>query len=489
MIRRFAAGLAVLCILIGLIVALAVRISPANPVLGSVLIGSLQGYPFISVDSRTNRAFILDDGVTQQQVTVMGNGYSWSSPNNLDNKVRVIDTGTGRLVTTASVPTTVQSLAVDEATGRVFAFDQGQIQLIDAHNGKLLNTAALNGDAADASERVDTALADSRSGRLFVTMDLDDPSMPERQHLLMLDGRTGKTLRDLTFPHGQGIVQRQPHGVTTTYYPASLWPALDERAGRLYVFNTDREMSVVDTASGRILDTRRLPIALINPMIDEQTGRIFAFTVPPQQSTVAPANGTRPPASTLIMFDPRSGVIRQLVSIAMMWPPIPPNAANNVAVDETANHVIVVDNRTRSVTLFDAASGRRVHTTLMHGIPYQLAVDARRHRALVGLIVGYSRSATIDADTRIAVLDTRTGALLRAIPIKQAGYSLAVDTGNGHAITVHDEIGDGPADSWGWMPAWLRKRVPWLPPPPSRPALGPNQRIMTNTALTIDPSQ
>jgi len=42
------------------------------------------------------------------------------------------------------------------------------------------------------------------------------------------------------------------------------------------------------------------------------------------------------------------------------------------------------------------------------------------------------------------------------------------------------------ADRYAWMPGWLRPRIPWIPAPP--PSLGPNQRLLTHTALTIDPS-
>lgn len=487
MARRLAAGVVILGTLIGLIMV-ALRSSPAGPILGSVPIGSPQGYPqVVGVDSRTRHAFILDDGLTQRQVTLStGGGYSWSSSGALTNEVHVINTQTGRLVTTVSVPQTMQSLAVDEATGRVFAFDQGQIQLIDAQSGKLLTIAPLSGDAGGPTARVDAALADGRSGHLFATMALNNYSgLPAPQHLLMFDGRTGHTLHDLTFPHGQGLVEHQPNGVTTTYYPPSLWPALDARAGRLYVFNTNREVSVIDTASGRLLSTRRLPVALANPVVDARTGHIFALTMPRQQARSTTT--TRPlPSSTLVMLDPRSGAMHPLItSIATVWPGTPPGTLNDIALDDATGHVVIVNTLHHTVDVIDATSGRLLQTTAMSGNPYQLALDACRHRALVGLIVSYSR-VFATADARLAVLDTRTGALLRTIPLTHPCYPLAVDAGNGHAVTVYNAIDDGPPDRWGWMPAWLRARVPGLPPPP--PALNPNQRIMTNTALTIDPS-
>jgi len=472
--RRVATGLIGLCALAGLGVALAARGASTRLVVGSMPIGAPRG---IGVDSRLGRAFILDDDVRQQQVTLQGNGWTYSGYTT-NNKLRVIDTRTGRLVKAISVSPMAQSLAVDAATGRVFVFDQGQIEVIDAHSGASLGTAPFTGAPNGYNDSIDTTLVDERSGRLFATRNPSNYNEPTDQHVLALDGRTGRTLRTLTFPHGPADTARQPNGSTATYYPLSLSLALDGRAGRLYVFNTTGQMSVADVRSGRILSTRRLPVGLMGARADERTGEVFAIaTQPPPRGTPFYAWQRRP--SALVMLDPRAATIRRIAAIS---------GPGAITVDADDNRVFVFDLTRHAIDVFDATSGRPVRSVAFGAMPIQLLADAPHHRALVVLVVarGYNFMTT---DTRIAVLDTRGGSLLRTIPMQRQffGYApLGVDTASGHIVAAYSAMSSGPADRYDWMPAWLRGRLPWIPAPP--PALGPNQRLITHTAMTLDPS-
>lgn len=476
--RRITGGLAVLVVLIGVLVTLSLRIQVArpNPIVGAAPIGNPRWG--IAVDSRLGRAFILDDGVREQQVTVSNGGWSSSSSSSYafgagtpSNKVHVIDTRTGRLVKTLDVPQTVQSLTVDEVTNRIFAFDQGQVDVLDARSGASLGVAPFSGNPDDVNDYAAVSLVDTRSGQLFATTS-QSTNEPVDQHLLLLDGRTGKTLRNLTFPHGSAATSTGPNGTTPTYY-ASLSLALDERAGRLYVFNTNGQMSSVDTKSGRLLGARRLPAALWGAQVDERTGRVFAFAVRQTHSS----RGWQRPLVTLVMLDPRTGTTQRIMS-----------TYGEPAFDEAANRLFILDGARRVVSIRDGTSGRLVRAVPLGAISIRLLLDAPHHRALVTAVKGYN-PATLDA--RVAVLDTRTGALLRTLPLPagQLGYgiyAMAVDTGSGHLVTTYDTMSSGTPDRYSWIPRWLRARLPWVPPPP--PPLGPNQRIITHTALTLDPS-
>jgi len=458
--RRVAAGVAGLCALAGLIGILALRGSSARVVVGSVPIGAPQGMS-VGVGSRLERAFILDDDVREQQVTLQGNGWTSSgySPN---NKLRVIDTRTGRLMKAINVSQTAQSLAVDTATGRVFVFGQGQIEVIDARSGASLGTAPFSGDPNNFNESINATLVDERSNRIFATVNPSSYDTPADQRVLVLDGRTGRTLRTLAFPHGPGTTARQPNGSTATYYPPSLSLALDSRAGRLYVFDTTGQMSVADSKSGRILSTRRLPVGLTGARADERTGQVFAIAAQrPLHGVPFYAWQRRP--STLVMVNPRTGTIRRIAATT---------GAGDITIDANDNRVFVLDQMRRAVAVFDAASGRPVRAVALGGIPTQLLLDAPHHRALVGLIVaqGY-RFTTVD--TRIAVLDTRGGSLLRTLPMQQQffGYApLGVDTASSHIVAAYSAMSSGPPDRYDWMPAWLRERLSWIPAPPPRSA-------------------
>ncbi len=483
--RRFAGGLAVLIVLIGVLAVLSLRIQAArpNPILDAIPIGNpIPMGLSVAVDSRLGRAFILDDGVRAQHVTVSNGGrYSYSSgsyafgASTPSNKVHVIDTRTGRLVKTLDVPQTVHALTVDEVTNRIFAFDQGQVDVLDARSGASLGSVPFSGNPDALSDRVVVSLVDTRSGQIFVTT-AQSTSDPVDQHVLILDGRSGKTLRNLTFPHGLGDTSTDPNGIRSTYYGPSLLQALDDRAGRLYVFNTNGQMSVVDTKSGRLLVTRRLPVALSGAWVNERTGGVFAFAVPQTSGSIHSSRGLRQRPSTLVMLNPRSGAIQRIMSTS---------GQNTLAFDETTNRLFILDGARHTVSIRDGTSGRLVRDVLLGAIPIRLLLDAPHHRALVTTVNGYN-STTPDA--HIAVLDTRTGALVRMLPIPagQLAYAMAVDTGTGHLVTAYATMSSDAPDRYSWIPAWLRARLPWVPPPP--PSLGPNQRIVTHTALTLDPS-
>ena len=473
--RRFAAALDTLCIVAGLTAALALRAPAHNVVLNAAPIGNTD---VVGMDSRLGRAFILDDGVLAQQVTLSPRGgWDWTGSNS-SNTLHVLDTRSGRTIKAINVPTTVHSMVVDAATNRVFAFDQGQLQVIDARDGALLNPVTISAGSDELNDYIDTALVDERTGHLFATLDQQNYGAPSGQHLLLLDGRTGATLHDLTFPPRPASVTHTSNGGTSIIYGTALSLALDSQAGRLYVFNADRRMSVVDTGSGRILSTRRLPVVLTDAQVDGQSGRIFAFVMSSGPTTRLGAGRWQAPVRTLDMLDPRTGAIHTLASVT---------GFSDIAVDENDNRVFIPDIARRAVIVLDGASGRILRTVALGLQPFQIVLDEPRHRALVTLAAGYNATT---ADTHIAMLDTRSGALLRAISTGHPLNNVTIDTGTGHLVTTYDTMGSGqPDDRYGWMPSWLRAHLPWIPaPPPPPPALNANQRIITHTALTLDPS-
>ncbi len=156
---------------------------------------------------------------------------------------------------------------------------------------------------------------------------------------------------------------------------------------------------------------------------------------------------------------------------------------SGVAVDSRLDRAFILDDgvRAQHVTVSISNSGWYSYSSSSGTL-------SNKVHALVTAVKGYN-PATLDA--RVAVLDTRTGALLRTLPLPagQLGYgiyAMAVDTGSGHLVTTYDTMSSGTPDRYSWIPRWLRARLPWVPPPP--PPLGPNQRIITHTALTLDPS-
>jgi DNA-binding beta-propeller fold protein YncE len=64
----------------------------------------------------------------------------------------------------------------------------------------------------------------------------------------------------------------------------------------------------------------------------------------------------------------------------------------------------------------------------------------------------------------LEVVDERTGALVRTVPVGLAPYDVALDGPAGRALVFN--AGGGTMrvpDPWGWVPPWLRRVLPFLP--------------------------
>ena len=110
--------------------------------------------------------------------------------------------------------------------------------------------------------------------------------------------------------------------------------------------------------------------------------------------------------------------------------------------------------------------------------PGPVVVDERAGRVVV------LTSRLLGTINSVSILDARTGAILRTLPVGVAANGMAVvDERTGHVLVL-----DGPhilpvPDAWAWLPAWLRRRLPFLPPP------GRRSRIVPGGVTMIDPTR
>ena len=133
--------------------------------------------------------------------------------------------------------------------------------------------------------------------------------------------------------------------------------------------------------------------------------------------------------------------------------------------------------RPGSVLVLDAHSGAVVHTVALRDDSVPVVVDERAGR-VVALIRGWPGTIS-----HVSILDARTGALLRTLPVGVAANGMAVDERKGHVFVIN-----GPGfvilpDRWAWLPAWLRRRLPFLPPP------GRHSRPVPGGVTMIDPTR
>lgn len=424
-------------VLVGVTAFLAVHHDTSNAMVRTLMVG--QSPTLIAIDSRTARAFVLDQG----------SGARNSGGGIVAGTIRTLDTRTGALVRTAPAGTGPNDVAVDEQTGRAFVLNsymhnggQGTVTVLDARSGQIVRTTPV-GDAPFAVDLDASAgrvfvlnapdgavrwharyalvsVLDATSGRLVgglnpapgdgqgvgpVSLALDTP---RRRAFLTVGGPRGGTVIDVFDTHSDALVRRVPLGVTNGVVTVSA------TTGRAFVFE-DKRVLVLDSARGRIIRVIRHPIDG-QPIGDERTGRVFVAEQGWNVTSPTAPNWGRTEAGTLHVLDARTAA--SAVALPIEWP-------DGVAIDEYTGQLLV-----------GHAGPKRSDGTFM-GVGH---VDVR---------------------------DGRTGRLLRDIPVGVGPGAIAVDPRTGQALVVNEGGAIRVVDAWGWVPTWLRQHIPMLPPPPA----------------------
>ena len=246
--------------------------------------------------------------------------------------------------------------------------------------------------------------ADARSGHIFV---VNGGDMAHPGSVSMLDA-TGYTM-----------LRTSAVGVD----PAAL--TLDARLGRVYVINRGPangdgmsigtgSVSVLDTTSGRVVQTARLPMPPRALAADTRTGRVFV------------AGGAWGQPGRLEVLDGASGQVLRTVAI-------PPNAMK-IVVDARTAHAFVVGAgvypHPGGVTTLDARDGRVLRTVTAGRFPMTAAVDERTGRVFV------ANGGNSTTDGNVSVLDAASGRVLRTIAPGSSPTTLAVDTRAGRVYVL-----------------------------------------------------
>jgi hypothetical protein len=175
----------------------------------------------------------------------------------------------------------------------------------------------------------------------------------------------------------------------------------------------------------------------------------------------------------LLMLDARTGALLRALPGGIPGGWLAVGIGASLGIDGGANRVVAADWAGQTIDILSATSGALLGRVGLGGHPLQIVVDARRHRALAAL------------DTNdVVVLDTRGGGLRRLLHLAQPGGPLMLDPQSGHVLVATSGLVPARADPWAWMPSWLRAHLPFIPPP-----LGPAQRLLRSTLLTLDPAR
>jgi len=404
------------------------------------------GAASMGLDPQTHRAFILTGEAGPGQLPPHG------APTYLD----VLDTTTGALVRAVPLGPAPFGVVVDTRTARVFVADllDGTIRLFDARTGAARGAVSLSPLAANA------IALDSHTDRVFVASTLSNA-------VVTLDARSGRLLRTV---RGAGDVL-----------------TVDARTGRVFAFianngGATNPVAVLDARSGALLRTVALsqPPQQVIPLpgagqvavagytaimlLDGRTGRVRrTLPLPFGPQIVGETSGRilLTSGQYLALLDERTGrLVRTLTLGLYAAPPL---------LDPQHGHIIAASGSLGAGHLWvlDARSGVTIQTTMAAPNPVDMALAAHDQRVLIA-----SRGATDQRGIPIGpgslmVLDARDGRLVRTIALNPRPAALLIDAATGHVFVILGGDAAPPSDTWGWIPSALRRRIPFVPPPPS----------------------
>ncbi len=362
------------------------------------------------------------------------------------------------------------ALALDVGTDRAIVANDAAatVSLLNLAAGRVLRTVAVGPSATVAPL---TLALDPRTHHLFVA-DPGDDSQPGVVRLL--DSRSGAVLATRHVAPGADAV------------------AVDAPTGHVVVASAgDGGVSLLSARTGRLLQTTRLGLAPLAVAVDPRTAHAFVLgtvvlptgqpvgaqtglvgvldtrsgtlvrtVVVGRDAAALAVDGTtarvfvaNSAADTVSVLDTRTGVVLRTVRVG--------GAPAALAVDARDGHVFVANSDDGTLSMLDAGSGVLRHTVAVFLAPtiravtqpYALVVDEARARVYVTACGGLDRSGLRTGSGHLAVLDARSGALLRTLPLGVAPRAVAVQEGSGRLIVV---------DSGGVLPAAPRGAAPWL---------------------------
>lgn len=410
--RRWRASLA--CGVVALMVvaggATAALRSPAAPALATLSVGQSIGPGGIVVDPRGGHAFIAAG-------TSGASGVPVSS-------VTMLDVRTGTVLRRVGVGGIPPYLALDARHGHILAVSTnltgsaGRVTILDATTGAILRTAAVG--TTPAALAVDTP-----ANRLYIASGAGCALLPLACHrdaatVFVLDTRTLRVVRALP-------VRSVPHAIV-----------VDERGGHAFlIYNVG--VDLLDAATGRLLRH----ISGITGVLDVNR---------PSGHIVASAGG-----GVVRVLDARGRRVLHSVSLGSSL------VDGAVDVDQQSGNIWIASITSfpalaGRVDILDGASGRLLHAIPVGRLPDAVAVDARTHRAFV----------LSQMDSTVSVIDTRAWHVLRTVPVGLSPTTLAVDDAANRVIVgAMQTPAVQPRDPWSWVPLNLRRRLPFLPPPPA----------------------
>lgn len=260
----------------------------------------------------------------------------------------------------------------------------------------------------EMDQTVDDVAMDTSASRVFI-----DTSHGNDTAMRVLDTRTGMLVRTIHAPDGPaelGVSARASHlfAARATTYTASV--------------------RMLDLHSGAVLRTVPIDPNPVAVLVQEQVGRVYVAST---GVGIGNAHGCSVPNSVSIL-DTRSGLLLRRIHLT--------TGVNSIAVDErTGRAILTSDNHCFmgpfSIGVLDVTSGRLPRTIPIALRPTRVVVDEATGRAFV-LAATPNPFGPAPNIGRVFVLDVRTGALIRSIPLGSPPTDIAVDERTGRVFVA-----------------------------------------------------
>jgi len=268
--------------------------------------------------------------------------------------------------------------------------------------------------------------------------------------------------------------------------------AVDTQTGHVFVANVSEPnhpgmVSMLDGTTGALMrtitvgalpsavtvDGRHGRVYVVNDksvsILDARSGRVVSMLVTlPGLSAVASDESTGRTFITTGGGVGTTGNVRVFdTARGTLVRTLPLDISFALAIDEHAQRVLIAtDKLTRTgysrggVTILDSRSGQLLRRVPLNGFVADMLVDGRRGRAFV---LGASGGA-LTAD-RVSILDTRNGRLLRTIGVGRSAGGMALEERTGHLFIVSNANEGGNVTTLdAWSGRVLRTaRLPYAP--------------------------
>jgi len=154
-----------------------------------------------------------------------------------------------------------------------------------------------------------------------------------------------------------------------------------------------------------------------------------------------------------------------------------------LVVDEHSGRIVELPGGGTTIDIRDGTNGQLLHAVTVGSNPAGVAIDEQSGRILVTTLGPIDRMHGPTGAGSLQVVDERTGALVRTVPVGMAPYVVALDGPARRALVFN--MGGGTVrvpDPWGWMPPWLRRALPFLPRATSRTRTVPASVTIIDTS-------